>query len=341
MAIRARSNNGTYMIDVTYKGNRFRDTFVATESHAKILEATALDAMVKGQDPNEVLRNIQTSSRQNLSISALFTQTIERYWKHVDTKQLYNGNMVVDLIGPNTNVKDIDENTIDKLIIGLMNKGNSNGTINRKLAALSKMLTFAWKRKLISFKPTIEWLKEGKGRKRFFTDQEENKLIQILRYADFNYFADFVEVLIDTGFRKSELMGLEKRDIVEYIDNEGKKKQRATVYDTKNGLNRTIPLTDRAQTILSKYEGDKPFAGFSDNDVRFQWNYARELMGLSKDKQFVLHVCRHTCASRMDQRGVSLLVVKEWLGHKSLSQTLVYAHLAPNNLQEAVKVLNG
>ena len=332
MAIRARSNNGTYMIDVTYKGNRFRDTFVATESHAKILEATALDAMVKGQDPNEVLRNIQTSSRQNLSISALFTQTIERYWKHVDTKQLYNGNMVVDLIGPNTNVKDIDENTIDKLIIALMNKGNANGTINRKLAALSKMLSYAWKRKLINFKPTIEWLKEGKGRKRYFTDQEEKELIRLLRYAEFNYFADFVEVLIDTGFRKSELMGLQKRDVVN---------GNATVHDTKNGLSRTVPLTDRAQKILETYTVDKPFAGFKDNDIRYQWNYAREHMGLSKDKEFVLHVCRHTCASRLVQRGVSLLVVKEWLGHKSLSQTLVYAHLAPNNLQDAVKVLNG
>jgi len=332
MAIRARSNNGTYLIDVTHKGVRFRDTFAATESHAKVIEATALDALVKGQDPSEVLRNVSPSSRQNLSMSGLLTQTINRYWQDKDTKQLYNANIVVDIIGKNTHIKDVDENVVDNLIIQLMNKGNSNGTINRKLAALSKMLTFAWKRKLITFKPTIEWLKEGKGRKRFFTDQEEKKLIQILRHADFNYFADFVEVLIDTGFRKSELMGLEKRDIMN---------GNATVYDTKNGLNRTVPLTDRAQRILSKYEGDKPFAGFSDNDVRFQWNYARELMELSKDKQFVLHVCRHTCASRLVQRGVSLLVVKEWLGHKSLSQTLVYAHLAPNNLQEAVKVLNG
>ena len=195
-------------------------------------------------------------------------------------------------------------------------------------------ITFAWKRKLINFKPTIEWLKEGKGRKRFFTDQEEKKLIQILRHASFNYFADFVEVLIDTGFRKSELMGLERRDI-------NWTNGTASIYDTKNGLNRTVPLTDRAKRILDFCDGDKPFAGFSDNDIRYQWNYARELMGLSKDKEFVLHVCRHTCASRLVQRGVSLLVVKEWLGHKSLSQTLVYAHLAPNNLQEAVKVLNG
>jgi integrase len=332
MAIRVRSNNGTYLIDVTHKGKRYRDTFAATESHAKVLEAMALDALVKGQDPNDVLRNIQPSSRQNLSMSGLLTQTVNRYWADKDTKQLYNANIVVDILGTNTNVKDIDETVIDNLIITLMNKGNANGTINRKLAALSKMLTFAHKRKLISFKPDIEWLKEGKGRKRFFTDQEEKELLRILRHAEYNYFADFVEVKIDTGFRKSELMGLEKRDIIN---------GNASVYDTKNGTNRTIPLTDKAQTILAKYNGDKPFAGFTENDVRFQWNYARELMGLAKDKDFVLHVCRHTCASRMIQRGVSLLVVKEWLGHKSLSQTLVYAHLAPNNLQDAVKVLNG
>lgn len=332
MAIRARSNSGTYLIDVTHKGVRYRDTFAATESHAKVIEATALDALIKGQNPSEVLRNVTPSSRQDLSMSGLLTQTINRYWQDKETKQLYNANIVVDIIGKNTNVKDVDENTVDTLIIQLMNKGNSNGTINRKLAALSKMLTFAWKRKFITFKPTIEWLKEGKGRKRFFIDQEEIDLLRILRKAEFNYFADFVEVLIDTGFRKSELIGLEKRDIMN---------GNATVYDTKNGLNRTVPLTNRAQRILSKYEADKPFAGFTEHDIRFQWNYVRELMGFAKDKQFVLHVCRHTCASRLVQRGVSLLVVKEWLGHKSLSQTLVYAHLAPNNLQDAVKVLNG
>ena len=332
MAIRARSSNGTYMIDVTHKGVRFRDTFVATESHAKVLEAMARDALAKGQNVQEILRNIQPSSRQNLSMSALFAQTADRYWSNVDTKQLYNANIVIDILGKNTNVKDVDEVVIDELIVTLMNKGNSNGTINRKLAALSKMLSYAHKRKFIQFKPTIEWLKEGKGRCRYFTPEEEQQLLNILRTAQFNYMADFIEVLIDTGFRKSELIRLENRHIVN---------NNASSYKNKNELDRTVPLTNRAIKILAKYQNlEKPFAGITDADIKFQWNYARDLMGFAKDPEFVLHVCRHTCASRLVQRGVSLLVVKEWLGHKSLNQTLRYAHLAPSNLQQAVNVLN-
>ncbi len=330
MAVRPRGKD-SYQVDVTHNGNRFRETFTGSEGNAKIIEAVVLDSLKQGRNVNEAIRNLSPSSRQNLSMSGLFTQTVNRYWSDVETKQLYNANIVVDLVGKNTNVKDIDENVIDELISTLKDQGNSNGTINRKLAALSKMLTFAHKRKLIPSKPYIEWLKEGKGRKRWFTPSEEAMLIKILTQAGFNYFCDFVIILIDTGLRKTELLKAQKRDIVD---------GNLSVYDTKNGDPRTVPLTKRAQSIFDKYDGDIPFAGISDNDIRFQWNYARELMGMAKDKEFVLHACRHTCASRLVQRGISLLVVKEWLGHKSLTQTLVYAHLAPNNLQEAVKVLD-
>ena len=34
---------------------------------------------------------------------------------------------------------------------------------------------------------------------------------------------------------------------------------------------------------------------------------------------------RHTCASRLVQRGVPLLVVKEWLGHNDIKMTLRYS----------------
>ena len=48
---------------------------------------------------------------------------------------------------------------------------------------------------------------------------------------------------------------------------------------------------------------------------------------------------RHTCASRLVQAGVGLPVVKEWLGHKTNSLTMRYAHLAPKNLLDMVHVL--
>ncbi len=53
----------------------------------------------------------------------------------------------------------------------------------------------------------------------------------------------------------------------------------------------------------------------------------------------VAHALRHTCASRLVQRGVGLKVVQQWMGHKRIEVTLRYAHLSPTSLLEAVKVL--
>lgn len=69
------------------------------------------------------------------------------------------------------------------------------------------------------------------------------------------------------------------------------------------------------------------------------WNRLRSQMKLNTDKQFVVYALRHTCASRLIQKGVSLRVVGDWLGHKSLTVTMRYAHLSPTNLTDAAKVL--
>ena len=59
-----------------------------------------------------------------------------------------------------------------------------------------------------------------------------------------------------------------------------------------------------------------------------------------KKKFYTLHLCRHTCASRLVQRGVPLLLVKDWLGHEDIQTTMIYAHLAPKALHSVVGLLN-
>jgi integrase/recombinase XerD len=52
-----------------------------------------------------------------------------------------------------------------------------------------------------------------------------------------------------------------------------------------------------------------------------------------------LHTLRHTYASHLVQGGVDLYTVSELLGHTDPKMSRIYAHLAPHNLQDAVKRL--
>ncbi len=52
------------------------------------------------------------------------------------------------------------------------------------------------------------------------------------------------------------------------------------------------------------------------------------------------HVLRHTFASQLVMKGVSMRHVQKLLGHASITMTERYAHLAPESLHEAVAVLD-
>lgn len=52
------------------------------------------------------------------------------------------------------------------------------------------------------------------------------------------------------------------------------------------------------------------------------------------------HDLRHTFATRLVQAGIDLYVVKELLGHKTITMTTRYAHHNPESLRHGVEVLD-
>ena len=64
--------------------------------------------------------------------------------------------------------------------------------------------------------------------------------------------------------------------------------------------------------------------------------FNRNILDLNGD---VWHTLKHTTASRLVQKGVHLVSVKEIMGHSIIATTMRYAHLAPKNLQDAISVL--
>jgi len=225
------------------------------------------------------------------------------------------------------------QETLDELIAALRKRGNSNATINRKMAALSKLLRKAYKMGDIHSLPEFRRQKEKSGRIRFLERDEEDRLFAAIRDRDENAYRLAV-FLVDTGCRLGEAIGLIWNDIQE---------TRVSFWITKSGRSRTIPLTARARQVLMPPgdgpRGKGPFAMLTQPQFRAIWNEAKVEVGLGSDEQVVPHILRHTCASRLVQGGIDIRRVQMWLGHQTLAMTMRYAHLATHDLDGCVTVL--
>jgi integrase len=209
------------------------------------------------------------------------------------------------------------------------NRGNTEKTINRKLAALSKCMKYA-KGEVPSLElPEMPFFKERKGRIRFLTPEEEHRMFNGLspKHRAFSKF------LLYTGCRVGEAVALEWQDVTG---------THVTFWRTKGDRPRTVPLSERAKEALREgreAKGAKPWAIRYDA-YNTDWQRAKAAAGLAHDPQVVPHVLRHTCASRLVQANVNLKKIQEWLGHGSIAQTVQYAHLARTDLDEAARALD-
>lgn len=221
---------------------------------------------------------------------------------------------------------------MDRLVAGLRKRGNSNATINRKMAALSKLLRKAYKMGDIQSLPEFKRLKEKAGRIRFLEPEEEMRLFAAISEKS-DLYGHFCVFLIDTGARLGEGIGLRWQDIHH--------EQRVTFWLTKSGKSRSVPLTERAAAAIRACEKKKrgPFSSIVQAKFRAAWNEAKQEVGLGAEPDVVPHILRHTCASRLVQGGIDIRRVQTWLGHQTLQMTMRYAHLASGDLDICVPIL--
>jgi integrase len=326
MPVNQRGNG--YQASLITDGQRIRRQFATEaeanawlmESQAKLLRGESIDrgdSVTTGRTWEELRR-----------------ATHSRYWhgSKGEHTAFINSARAVRHFGAEDYVSNLNAEDVDKYVQILENEGNSNATINRKLAALSKMLRFALERDWITKVPAMHRKKEYEGRIRFLSKEEETLMLKTLEHLGFGFYAKLCVFLIDTGARVGEALSFEWKDL---------NNDKATFWDTKSGKARTVPLTKRAQELLASLprDGKGPFDTVNQSSFNKVWNRMKNMMRLGDDAQFVPHALRHTCASRLVQAGVPLLTVKEFLGHKSIQVTLRYAHLLPQNLMDATKKL--
>ncbi len=119
------------------------------------------------------------------------------------------------------------------------------------------------------------------------------------------------------------------------------------LYDTKNKHSRNVNLGDERFRIIKTYaKMNMAFIFFEKppRDVSNHFRSAVKEAGLNNgvtDRRniFVFHSLRHTFASWLAQDGVSIFEIGKVLGHRDISMTMRYAHLAPNHTKPAINKL--
>ena len=204
-----------------------------------------------------------------------------------------------------------------------------------------------------------------------YTDDE----IKQLKKALTGYIHEnLILVALGTGMRQGELLGLQwkhidfdnltitvsqtlktysdikangTRNLVTALQTPKSKHSIRTIPIPKNLAivlkNQQKIIIDRAKTLGLSFNDD--LFVFSNNqlsyiDARALLRSYKRMLNRNNIRERDFHSLRHTYATQLIRRGVSIEVIAELLGHSSTEITKIYAHILDDDKQKAVAKLN-
>lgn len=265
--------------------------------------------------------------------------------------------------GKETRLENIRYRDIETFKNYLRRLPTKNGTVrtdaavNREISCLRHVFSKAIEWEMIEenpFKRGKLIMKENDERKRFLTEGEAGKLVA----ACPKHLKRIVVCALNTGMRKQEILTLRWNQV-----------RNGFIYlqKTKTNEPREIPINTEMSELFAqikkeqpvgtanvftfakgehKLKGDEPVRARKDiaplaDEIRSIKTAFKAALTRAGIEDFKFHDLRHTFASQLVIRGANLKQVQELLGHKHITMTMRYAHLAKGQKEAAVNLLNG
>jgi len=210
-----------------------------------------------------------------------------------------------------------------------LRKEKKAGMANKILITLKAILHKAevWNHVKTNPAKQIKKAKGNQPRVRFFSDRERDSI----RHSASKRLAPYLQVARYTAARRRSLLQLRWRDVA-FEDST------ITFLSTKNGTDQVLPLhPDLAVWLRARRGNARPedfvLPRFEPRSLSRAFKRAAQRSGLG-DARF--HDTRHDVASRLAQKGVSLLLIKEILGHRDIRSTMRYAHLNRETIAKTI-----
>lgn len=303
-----KRENGSYQVTVCYGGRTYRKTSRHwTFADAKTFERKWLASVrdvAAGREPERLIAD------------ALERWLIEHVPRLRSARQTRNH--ARQLLPYITGRKLADAATV-WAEIKAAEQDKAAATVNHKGRILRQITRTAWREWQWLDRPAAITLIPETGREHYLSTAE----VAALADATGNpAAAGYVLLAAYTGIRRGHLLRLTHHDV-----------QGKFLRLDRSSKTRTLQLVPLHPKVQAIAEG-LPL-GIGDRQLREAWTLARETTGT--DCRW--HDLRHTCASWMVQAGVPIYTVAQMLGHSSTAVTQRYAHLAPQNLVDAVAMM--
>lgn len=319
-----KKEDGGWLADIRPNGaygKRYRKSF---DTKAKAL---AWEAWIKTQYTTKP--DWEPAPRDQRTLADLAKRYQETHGKQLkdSTNRMNTLQATIEGLG-NPRAADLTASKFADYRTGRLAKGISASTVNHEHAYLRAMFN--------ELKRLGEWKEKNPlgELRQIKTDQTElsyldqTQIQQLLKELEKSKNRDarlITLICLATGARWSE---------AEELRGEQVGNGTITYTGTKNGKNRTIPISTELQALLPQKTMGRLFKG-----AYAAFRNAIERAGIKLPEGQLTHVLRHTFASHFMQNGGNILTLQKILDHQSLTMTMRYAHLAPEHLAEA-KALN-
>ncbi|MDY2886986.1 MAG: site-specific integrase [Bariatricus sp.] len=312
------------------------------------------------------------ADKKKITLNDWFTTWMEEYKKNQVKKGTYTSYQnyykcaIKEKLGDKL-ISDIRGEHIQKLYNDLVEEEYTLSSIKVIKAILNSSLKQAVKNGLIERNPvplaTLPRQQEKKDRQAMTKEQQA----LFMEYAKDSYLYNLFAVMLRTGMRSGEMLGLKYTDIdkrknvihvkrtLYYANGEGYVEDAPK---TKTSL-RDVPMTAATQELLEdqrKYWGfkverlDRYLFCNENGDPLSRARIQREIDQITKRitaaghefPHITAHVFRHTFATRAIEAGMQPQVLKTILGHSSLAMTMdLYSHVLPDTkADEMEKIAN-